>query len=165
MAHLVTYVLGTTALVLPIDRDTVLYPGNGRYEELVDPLRNDRCHVYGLVRTYGVLPESRIAAHPEFLEAFSSVPFRQADRASIFRTRAWIEEFGRRYDKIVFVRRFTTDPVNKIWTDAIRGTMGKGGRPPDPELLDRIKVITAHEGKINDSIFRRRLSRACRVSS
>ena len=160
---LITYLLGTTALVLPVDRDTVLYPGNGRYEQLVAPLRSKRCHVYGLVRTYGVLPEAQIREHPEFLEAFAYLPFRAADRVAAFRTRAWIEEFGRRYDRIVWVNRYPLDPVNKVWTQAIRG--GRQGRAPEPAMLDRIRIIKPPQGKLGDSIFRSQLARACRVAS
>lgn len=163
MADLISYLLGTTALVLPVDRETVLYPGHPRYEELVGDLRTKRCHIYGLVRTYGVLPEAQIAAHPEFLEAFAYVPFRKADEESAFRTRAWIEEFGRRYDRIVYVKRFADDPANAVWTSALRG--GREGRPPDPGLLDRIKIVGVPNGRIRDSIFRAQLARACRVAS
>jgi hypothetical protein len=139
------------ALVLPV-QSGAFWPGEPLYEQLVEPLRA-RVSLYAMTIPWGVVPESTLGLHPELFTG--GVVTKAVAREAAVRTRAWFDEFGPRYDPIVFLVRDSSDVV-PVWSHAIRGAPGLGERLP---AFEAVRLVRVRGAQIRGSALRERLCR------
>jgi len=139
------------ALVIPATPGW-LWPGSEIYERIFGGFRGPRVDLYAVLVPFGIVPEQTLVAHPEVFVAMGNVTSREGLRTAALRTRAWLDNDGIGYTKVVFVVHGSVVP---IWSAALRGT--KGSAPLD--VAERIELVRPNrQVGFRGTLMRRMLS-------
>jgi len=90
------------ALVVPVQSPS-FRPGDPLYERLVAPFRCDSVDVFNLEAPIGVISEVNAVRHAEFQRFMLPMRDRQAEGEAIVRIRAWLNQYGPKYQRIVVI--------------------------------------------------------------
>jgi hypothetical protein len=138
---------GRRALILPILPG--LKPGLDVYEEAVFPLRCPEIDVYGLTIPFGPIPEDSLSIYGELLDFVIQDREVVEDEGAI-RTRAWLDEMGPLYDRIVLLS-YAPMITLRPWSRAIQWSK-EGAKTRIVKLPKR--------NRITDRVIRNQLRRA-----
>lgn len=143
------------ALLIPVTPGS-LWPGLETYERVAGFFRDPRVDLYGVLMPFGIIGEAMLMQHPEILVAGGSVMDRRAQRVAALRLRAWLDDRGAEYTKVVFIVYGSMVP---IWSAALRGTKGSAPLPvADRVELVRVNRRTGFRGTLLQRELKRHLS-------
>lgn len=134
------------AFVVPVE-SPAFRPGDPLYERVVAPFRCATVDVWTLDAPTGIVSESNAMRHPEFGRLMLPMTDRQAEAEAEVRIRAWFEQYGPRYDKVVVLG---FGPFMKALSSAMYG------------LKVPVKVVSVGRRApgLTSTVLRERLDRA-----
>jgi hypothetical protein len=118
------------ALIVPYATSAYMVPGQIVWESLVGPARG-KIDIYGLLLTWGLLPESALCGHQELLLHTRPPTEARAARDAAARLRAWMNTEGTTYSKIALV---AYGPLMRVWSRGIEGC----------RVADRVQLISVN---------------------